>query len=100
MSKPEGEPIYSVSWRLRRTTVEYAYVSVPNAGDMVRPDVQGVNASTQRRWCGEPSIWGKVPKSSGIGKNNGSTCTRSIRPRTRMNERTASRKYNRRDAGF
>jgi hypothetical protein len=26
-----------------RTTVDYAYVSVPIAGDMVRPDAQGVN---------------------------------------------------------
>jgi hypothetical protein len=43
MSKPEGEAIYSVSWRLRRTTVEYAYVTVPVAGNMVRPDAQGVN---------------------------------------------------------
>ena len=43
MGKPEGEAIYlvSVSWRLMRTTVEYAYVSVPIAG-MVRPDAQGV----------------------------------------------------------
>ena len=43
MSKPEGEAIYSVSWRLRRTTVEYAYVTVPVAGNIVRPDAQGVN---------------------------------------------------------
>jgi hypothetical protein len=43
MSKPEGEAIYSVSWRLRRTTVEYAYVTVPVAGNMVKPDAQGVN---------------------------------------------------------
>jgi hypothetical protein len=43
MGKPEGEAIYSVSWRLMRTTRKYAYVSVPIAGDMVRPDAQGVN---------------------------------------------------------
>jgi hypothetical protein len=43
MSIPEGEALYSVSWRLRRTTLEYAYVSVPLTGDMVRPDAQGVN---------------------------------------------------------
>jgi hypothetical protein len=42
MGKPEGEAIYSVSWRLRRATVEYAYVSVPIASDMVRLDAQGV----------------------------------------------------------
>jgi hypothetical protein len=44
MSTPEDEAIYvdSVSWRLIRTTVEYAYVSVPIAGDMVKPDAQGV----------------------------------------------------------
>ena len=43
MSIPEGEAIYldAVSWRLMRTTVEYAYVCVPVAG-MVRPDAQGV----------------------------------------------------------
>jgi hypothetical protein len=43
MNIPDGEAIYldSVSWRLMRTTVEYAYVSVPVAG-MVRPDAQGV----------------------------------------------------------
>jgi hypothetical protein len=43
MDRPEGETIYSVSWRLRRITVEYAYVSVPVAGDLVQPDEQGVN---------------------------------------------------------
>jgi hypothetical protein len=42
MNKPESEAIFSVSWRFLRTTVEYAYVSVPHAG-MVRPDTQGVN---------------------------------------------------------
>ena len=35
--------ILSVSWRLRRVTVEYAYVSVPIVEDMVQPDEQGVN---------------------------------------------------------
>jgi hypothetical protein len=43
MGKPESEAIYSVSWRLKRATVEYAYVSVPIAGDIVRLDAQGVN---------------------------------------------------------
>jgi hypothetical protein len=33
---------YSISMRLRRTTVEYAFVSVPLEGDVweVHPDVQ------------------------------------------------------------
>jgi hypothetical protein len=39
---PPGS-LVSVSWRLRRVTVEYAYVSVPVADDLVRPDDQGVN---------------------------------------------------------
>ncbi len=43
MDEPEKKAIYSVSWRLRRTTVEYAYVSVPVADGMVRPDEHGVN---------------------------------------------------------
>lgn len=42
MDRPEGEAIYSVSWRLRRITVEYAYVSVPVADEMVRADERGV----------------------------------------------------------
>ncbi len=43
MDEPSSRAIYSVSWRLMRTTVEYAYVSVPVADEMVRPDEQGVN---------------------------------------------------------
>jgi hypothetical protein len=43
MDKPSSRAIYSVSWRLMRMTVEYAYVSVPVADEMVRPDEQGVN---------------------------------------------------------
>ena len=39
---PPGS-LVSVSWRLRRVTVEYGYVSVPVAGDLVRPDDHGVN---------------------------------------------------------
>lgn len=43
MRIPEGEATYSVSLRLRRVTVEYAYVNVPVADDVVKPDEQGVN---------------------------------------------------------
>jgi hypothetical protein len=43
MDKPPSQAIYSVSWRLMRTTVEYAYVGVPVADEMVKPDEQGVN---------------------------------------------------------
>ncbi len=43
MDKPTGQAIFSVGWRLMRTTVEYAYVSVPVADEMVKPDEQGVN---------------------------------------------------------
>jgi hypothetical protein len=39
---PPGS-LVSVSWRLRRVTVESAYVSVPVAGDLVRPNDHGVN---------------------------------------------------------
>jgi hypothetical protein len=42
MDMPEGDATYSVSWRLRRITVEYAYVSVFVGDDMVKPDEQGV----------------------------------------------------------
>jgi hypothetical protein len=35
--------LLSVSWRLQRVTIEYAYVSVPVADDLVQPDDQGVN---------------------------------------------------------
>jgi hypothetical protein len=42
MDSPEGEATYSVSWRLRRVTVEYGYVSVVVADDIVKPDEQGV----------------------------------------------------------
>jgi hypothetical protein len=43
MDESRGEAIYSVSWRLRRVTIEYAYVSVPVVDDMVKPDKEGVN---------------------------------------------------------
>jgi hypothetical protein len=42
MSSQEPEATYSISLRLRRTTTEYAYVSVPVVGDLVKPDEQGV----------------------------------------------------------
>ena len=42
MSIPEGVATYSISVRLRRTTVDYAYVNVPVVGDLVKPDDQGV----------------------------------------------------------
>lgn len=42
MKAPEGEATYSISLRLRRVTVEYAYVNVPVVGDVVKPDEQGV----------------------------------------------------------
>jgi hypothetical protein len=43
MRIPEGEATYSISLRLRRVTVEYAYVNVPVVGDLIKPDEQGVN---------------------------------------------------------
>jgi hypothetical protein len=42
MDTPASEATYSISLRLRRITVEYAYVNVPIAGDVVKPDAQGV----------------------------------------------------------
>jgi hypothetical protein len=53
MDIPEREATYSVGWRLRRITVEYAYVAVPVADDLVKPDEQSVGridvqALTQR----------------------------------------------------
>jgi hypothetical protein len=42
MDRPEPEATYSISLRLRRITVEYAYVNVPVVGDVVKPDEQGV----------------------------------------------------------
>ncbi len=38
MRIPEGEATFSIGVRLMRTTVEYAYVSVPVVGDPVKPD--------------------------------------------------------------
>jgi hypothetical protein len=63
MDQPEPRATYSVSLRLRRTTVEYAYVSVPVADDLVRPDDQGVNridVEAMTRWAidmgGRPEV--------------------------------------------
>ena len=42
MDDSEGEATYSISMRLRRVTVEYAYVNVPVAGDLIKSDEQGV----------------------------------------------------------
>lgn len=42
MDRTEPEATYSISLRLRRVTVEYAYVNVPVVGDVVKPDDQGV----------------------------------------------------------
>ncbi|WP_435016987.1 hypothetical protein TA3x_004573 [Tundrisphaera sp. TA3] len=37
------QPTYSISWRLRRTTTDYAFVSVPVTGDLMieQPDGTG-----------------------------------------------------------
>ena len=43
MRIPEGDATYSISLRLKRVTVEYAYVNVPVVDDVVKPDEQGVN---------------------------------------------------------
>lgn len=43
MDRTEPEATYSISLRLRRVTVEYAYVNVPVVDDVVKPDEQGVN---------------------------------------------------------
>ena len=43
MEIPEGAETFSISLRLRRVTVEYAYVNVPVVDDVVKPDEQGVN---------------------------------------------------------
>ena len=52
MKIPEGDATYSISLRLRRVTVEYAYVNVPIVGDVVKPDEQGVNRIDfeNRKW--------------------------------------------------
>lgn len=42
MDRPEPGASYSISLRLRRITVEYAYVNVPVVGDVVKPDEQGL----------------------------------------------------------
>ena len=42
MDDSEGETTYSISMRLRRLTVEYAYVNVPVTDDLIKPDEQGV----------------------------------------------------------
>jgi hypothetical protein len=36
-----GEAIYSVSWRIMRTSIEYSYVSIPVADDMIKLDADG-----------------------------------------------------------
>jgi len=41
MENPADEAVYSVSWRLRRTSTESAYVTIPVADDMVRIDAEG-----------------------------------------------------------
>jgi hypothetical protein len=43
MKIPEGAKTFSISLRLKRVTVEYAYVNVPVVDDVVKPDEQGVN---------------------------------------------------------
>jgi hypothetical protein len=62
MDRPPGEAIYSVSWRLRRITVEYAYVSVPVAGDMVKPDVEGVPRIDVQAMTQRAEEWGHRPE--------------------------------------
>lgn len=42
MSIPDDAMTYSISLRLRRTTIDYAYISVPVTGDVVKRDAQGV----------------------------------------------------------
>lgn len=42
MDQPAPEATYSISLRLRRVTVEYAYANVPVVDDVVRPDEQSV----------------------------------------------------------
>lgn len=54
MDQPEPGASYSVSLRLRRTTVEYAYVNVPVVADLVKPDDQGVgriDVEVLTRWA-------------------------------------------------
>ncbi len=41
MSDPGGEATVSISFRLRRVTVEYAYVNVPVTDALIKPDGQG-----------------------------------------------------------
>ena len=42
MDDPAPGATYSVSLRLRRVTVEYAYVNVPIVDEVVKPDGEGV----------------------------------------------------------
>jgi len=41
MNEPSDEATYSISIRLRRVTVEYAYVNVPVTDEIIKPDGQG-----------------------------------------------------------
>jgi hypothetical protein len=41
MSQPEGEATLSVSWRLRRVTIEYSYVTVPVTESLMKVDEGG-----------------------------------------------------------
>lgn len=63
MTVPHDDASRSISIRLRRQTVEYAYVNVPVEGDLVRPDEQGVggiNLEELSRRCVEMGQDGQV----------------------------------------
>jgi hypothetical protein len=62
MEAPEGASSYSISLRLRRTIVEYAYVNVPVVGDVVKPDEAGVGRIDMERLVGLGIGMGQSPE--------------------------------------
>lgn len=62
MESPGGSAMYSISLRLRRTTVEYAYVSVPVDDAIVRPDESGVGRIDAERMTAVAVQFGGRPE--------------------------------------
>ena len=61
----EAIPNYSISFRLQRTTTEFAFVRVPVTGDLMIEQPGGPRRSMVPRSFSGPSRWAKQPESRG-----------------------------------